>query len=44
MREKQKLEETVDAVKGQYNENLEIRVPWTPRERKLSQIGNCGKN
>lgn len=44
MREKQKLEETVGALTIKYNENLEGRVPWTSKERKVPQEGDCGKN
>lgn len=43
-REKQKLEETVGALIIKYNENLEDRVPWTSKEGKGPQEGDCGKN
>lgn len=44
MKEKQKLEDGVGALTRKYNENMEDRVPWTPREGKLPQKGDCGKN
>lgn len=43
-REKQKLEETVGALTIKYNENLEGRVPWTSKEGKVPQEGDCRKN